>query len=115
MNGETAGITLLTQYNPHGVFIALEELGYIMMSFTFIFLVPVFGGQNRIESAIRWIYIIAFIIIVISFAIISIKYGSERQDRFEVMIISVDWLVLVVNGVLTGILFRRILKAQAGN
>lgn len=115
MNGETAGITLLTQYNPHGVFIAMEELGYIMMSFAFIFLVPVFGSKDRIEFAIRWIYIIAFIIIVISFAIISIKYGSERQDRFEVMIISVDWLVLIVNGILTSILFRRKLKAQAGN
>jgi hypothetical protein len=32
--GETVGIALLTQYNPHGVFIALEEIGFIMMSFS---------------------------------------------------------------------------------
>lgn len=28
-NNEIEGITLITQYNPHGIFIALEELGYI--------------------------------------------------------------------------------------
>jgi hypothetical protein len=27
MNGQTEGIALLTQYNPYGVFIVLEELG----------------------------------------------------------------------------------------
>ena len=32
MAGETEGITLLTQYNPHGIFIAMEELGYLFMS-----------------------------------------------------------------------------------
>ena len=29
MNGETEGITLLTQYNAHGLFIVMEELGYL--------------------------------------------------------------------------------------
>jgi hypothetical protein len=32
MHGETEGITLLTQYNAHGIFIVLEELGYLLMS-----------------------------------------------------------------------------------
>jgi hypothetical protein len=30
--GDSDGISLLTQYNPHGLFIALEELGYILTS-----------------------------------------------------------------------------------
>jgi hypothetical protein len=29
MNGETDGLSILTQYNPHGIFIALEEIGYL--------------------------------------------------------------------------------------
>ena len=37
MNGETDGIALLTQYNGHGIFIAMEELGYITMSISFLF------------------------------------------------------------------------------
>ena len=32
MSEETEGLALLIQYNPHGIFLALEELGYLMMS-----------------------------------------------------------------------------------
>src|SRR5215212_2397616 len=32
MNQETDGIALLNQSNPHGIFIVLEELGYLLMS-----------------------------------------------------------------------------------
>ncbi len=110
MNGETEGITLLTQYNPHGVFVALEELGYLMMSFSFLFIAPVFTSNNRIEYSIRWIFIIAFIMTIIAFALVTIKYGIVRKDRFEVMVISIDWLVLMTNGILTSIVFKRALK-----
>jgi hypothetical protein len=40
MNGQAQGIALLTQYNPYGVFIVLEELGYLLMSLSFLFLAP---------------------------------------------------------------------------
>lgn len=110
MNGETEGIALLTQYNPHGVFIALEELGYLMMSFSFLFIAPVFTNNNRIENSIRWIFIIAFIMTIIAFALVTIKYGIVRKDRFEVMVIPIDWLVLMINGILTSIVFKRALK-----
>ncbi|NOY56928.1 MAG: hypothetical protein GXP34_13230, partial [Actinobacteria bacterium] len=38
--GQTEGISLLTQYNPQGLFIALEEIGFLLMSFSFLFLIP---------------------------------------------------------------------------
>ena len=60
MNNETEGLPLLIQYNSHGVFIALEELGYILMALSFLFMAPVFARSSRTESAIRWIFIIAF-------------------------------------------------------
>jgi hypothetical protein len=43
----------------------------------------------------------------------SIKYGLDRQDSFEIAVISIDWLVLVVNGILLSIVFRRELKETA--
>ena len=110
VNEETDGIALLTQYNPHGIFIALEELGYLMMSFSFLFIAPVFADKNRIEKFIRWIFIIAFILTIISFAYITIKHGILRDYRFEIIVISIDWLVLMTNGILTGIVFKRALK-----
>jgi hypothetical protein len=77
-----------------------------MMSFTFLFLAPAFTEKRRMATVIRWIYIIAFVLAVVSFGYISIRYGMERQDRFEVIVISMNWLVLIVNGLLTSIFFR---------
>ena len=112
MSGETEGITLLTQYNAHGIFIVMEELGYLMMSLSFLFAAPVFEGRNRVEAAIRWVFMISFILAILSLAIFSYYFGLDRQDRFEVAIISIDWLVLIVNGILLGIVFQRRLKGR---
>ena len=30
--GETDGLSLFTQYDPHGLFIAMEALGYLMLT-----------------------------------------------------------------------------------
>ena len=110
INGETEGVAMLIQYNSHGIFIVLEDLGYLIMSLSFLFMAPVFGNRNRLESAVRWIFIIGFILAIVSLAVISINYGLERQDRFEVAVLSIDWLVLIINGVLLSIVFRRQLK-----
>jgi hypothetical protein len=107
MSGETEGITLLTQYNPHGIFIALEELGYLTMSLSFLFMAPVFVNKNRLEFVVRWIFMISFVLVVAFFILISINYGLDRQDRFEVLVLSINWLVLIVNGILLGVVFRR--------
>ena len=112
LNGETEGITILTQYNPHGIFIALEELGYLIMSLSFLFMAPVFANSNRLESAVRWIFVTGFALAIVSLAATSINYGLERQDRLEVAIISIDWLVLIVNGLLLSVVFRRQLKSE---
>jgi len=107
MHGETEGITLLTQYNPHGLFIALEELGYLLMSLSFLFVALVFSNQSRLEAAVKWIFIIGFLLSMAALIVISLGYGLDRQDRFEVAIISIDWLVLLFNGVLLSLVFRR--------
>ncbi len=107
MKGETEGIALLSQYNGHGIFIALEELGFFMMSLSLLFMAPVFPMRNRIEHAIRWILIIPSIGTVISFIFYSIMYGLDRNYRFEVAAISFNWLALIVIGILAGIFFKR--------
>jgi hypothetical protein len=112
MNQETDGIALLTQYNAHGVFIVLEELGYLLMSLSFLFLAPVFANEGRLASVVRWVFIAGFVLTIIFLAVISIIYGLDRMDRFEVAVISIDWLVLVINGVVLSLLFRRQLKVN---
>jgi len=115
LNGETEGLPLLIQYNPHGVFLALEELGYLVMSLSFAFIAPVFANRSRLESAVRWIFVAAAVLSVVSLVVISGIYGLERQDRFEVIVISVDWLTLIANGVLLSIVFRRRLRERGSD
>jgi hypothetical protein len=114
MNGHTEGIALLTQYNPYGVFIVLEELGYLLMSLSFVFLAPVFADQGRLASAVRWVFVAGFVLTTAFLVVISAYYGLERMDRFEIAAISIEWLVLVVNGILLSVLFRRRLKQSRG-
>lgn len=111
LNGETDGIPILTQFNPHGLFIALEDLGYFMMSIAFLSIAPVFSGKNKVEKAIRWIFIINFILTMGSFILISAIYGIFREYRFEVAAISFDWLALIISGILLSIVFRRAIKS----
>jgi hypothetical protein len=107
MNAETEGIALLTQYNPHGLFIALEELGYLMMSLSFLFTAFVFTTKDRLQAIIRWVFLTGFVLALISLIGIALLYGLDRQDRFEVIVISIDWLVLLINGILLSMVFRQ--------
>jgi hypothetical protein len=114
-NNETEGIALITQYNSHGIFIALEELGYLMMSLSFLFIAPIFRGKDHLEFFIKWIFIIAFLLTFLSLIMISIQYGIDRKDRFEVIAISISWLVLIINGILLGVFFKKRLKTTESN
>ncbi|MFC2123993.1 hypothetical protein ACFLU5_04205 [Bacteroidota bacterium] len=107
VNGETDGIALLTQYNPHGIFIALEELGYLMMSISYLFIALAFSGSNRLERTIRWILSLSFVMTISSLVYVSAKHGIDRSCIFEVAAITIDWLTLIVVGILLSILFKR--------
>ena len=106
LKGETDGILLLTQFNSHGVFIALEEIGLLMMSLTFLFIAFVFKG-NRLEKSIRWIFISGFLLAIFSLIVMSVIHGIHREYHFEVWVITINWLVLIVSGILLARLFRR--------
>lgn len=110
MNGETEGIALLTQYNGHGIFIAMEDLGYITMSISFLFLGFAFSAKNSLEKYIRVFLLMAFPLTAISFIYYSIKFGIDRSYRFEVAAITVNWLVILIAGILIFLLTKRKLK-----
>jgi hypothetical protein len=111
MKGETEGIAILTQYNGHGIFIAMEDLGYITMSISFLFLSFIFSLKNRLERTIRVILISAFLLTVLSFIFYTIRFGIDRSYRFEVAAITVNWLTTITIGILVSIFIRKRLKA----
>jgi len=110
--GQTDGISLLTQYNPHGLFIAAEEIGYLLMSASFLLLVPLVRWHDVMSRIVRWVFVAGFVVPVVAFGAIAAIYGFDRQDRFEVIIISIDWLVLIVNGILLALIFQRLRNAD---
>ena len=109
IKGETEGIALLTQYNGHGIFIALEELGFIAMSIALFFIAPVFSTTNRLEKSLRWLLYLPLILNFIAFVAYSLMFGIDRSYRFEVAAISINWLLLIPIGILISIFFKRII------
>jgi hypothetical protein len=104
LSGETAGLSLFTQYNPHGIFIVLEALGYLMMSVALLFTAVVFAG-GRLERAIRWLFVASLLFAVGS--LIGFSLLGYDIVAFEVTILTINWTVLIVSGVLLSIVFKR--------
>lgn len=102
--GETAGLSLFTQYNPHGRIVALEAPGYLMVRTTFLFLAPLFTG-GRLHRSLRWIFVASFVLAVGSF--IGVTQAGYDIVLFEVIVITIDWAALIVAGILLGVLFGR--------
>jgi len=102
--GETDGIALLSQYNPHGLFVVLEELGYLMIGVALVCLAPVFWRSRR---AIAWISIVAFLADLAALAVVSAIHGVHREYRFEVAVIAIDDLAMIAVATLLAVAWRR--------
>lgn len=106
--GEMDGISILTQFNPHGVFIVLEEMGFLFMIISFFALFPVFSEKKKWNKAIQWTGIIGFILAIIAFILISLKHGIHKEYRFEVAIITIAWCELIIMSFLFAKYFKKL-------
>ncbi|KKP51235.1 MAG: hypothetical protein UR43_C0026G0008 [candidate division TM6 bacterium GW2011_GWF2_33_332] len=107
--GETDGISILSQFNPHGIFIVFEELGFMLMIISFFALIPVFSKNTKLDKAIKWTALIGFCLSIISFLLISMIHGIQREYRFEVVVISIAWIELII---LSFLFFNHFKKAS---
>jgi hypothetical protein len=106
--GQTDGLVLWTQYNPHGLFIALECVGYLAMSLAVLFAAPTFGG-GRVELAIRSLLVLDLVLAVA--ALVWLGVLGHDAVAFEVIVLTINWNVLIVAGVLLAVVFRRLGRA----
>lgn len=113
LKGELEGLSLFSQYNPHGIFIALEDIGYLIMGVAFLFIAHVFGRRERLERAIWLVFIISSVLAVGSLIIFALLYGSDLEYRYEVVVLLVDWIALIVSGVLLSVVFKRAGRQKA--
>jgi hypothetical protein len=88
-------------YNDKGVFIALEEVGYLFMSASFMAVSPLFSA-----GVLRFLLVLAFALTLLSLLYYIVVYGWDRSYRFEVAVITIDWTTLIVCGTLMARHFR---------
>jgi hypothetical protein len=114
LHRETGGLELFTQYNPHGLFIALEDLGYLALCVAFAFVGAAFPTARGGARAIRWAFLVAAFLGLGCFAAMTWRFGLDIEYRFEVAIISITWSALVVLGVMLAFFFRPQRRERAG-
>jgi hypothetical protein len=114
LRGELEGLAPLSQYNPSGVFIALEEAGYLLRGVAFLCCGLAVAGHNRLERVVRSVFLGGFALVLLLFIVLSAVYGFDVDYRFEVAAISIDWTVLIVAGALLAMLWRPTHAARAG-
>ncbi|MDX9800293.1 MAG: hypothetical protein RBT69_03025 [Spirochaetia bacterium] len=107
LKSELEGLSLFSQYNPHGIFIALEDVGYLMMGVAFLFIAFTFSRRNRLEHVIRNIFFISSVMVIGSLFLFALIYRSELEYRYEVFAIVIDWITLIVSGILLSVFFKR--------
>lgn len=105
LKGETEGLSLFSQYNPHGVFIALEDLGFLSLGISFLFAGTAVGSGSAVARAIRVICVVAAVMDIGALVVLGLIFGSELEYRFEVAAILIDWVAMIPIGILFAIFF----------
>jgi hypothetical protein len=110
--GEGKSLTLLSQYNPHGIFIGLENLGYAALAVAYLCVALTLTDPGRLVGATRWVFVGAGTLTWAALAGLAITYGADLTYRFELAAISLHWLVAVITGLLLAIHFRHLVGAD---
>ncbi len=108
LKGELESLILLSEYNPHGVFIALESLGYFMMGLSFGFLSLRFVRPGKLIKSIKYTYLVNSVITVAGLIIMAFWYRSDLEYRYEVVSLTLNWVVLIITGIPLFFYFKRI-------
>ena len=106
VKGETEGLGLWSQLNPHGVFIALENIGYLLLALAFVSLGAAMKVRAPLERAARIVFIAGGTLTVFALIGYAVAYRADLDYRFEVVAIAVDWLVLTIAGALLAVAAR---------
>jgi hypothetical protein len=107
VTGEPESVAPLSMYNSRGVFLALEDLGYLLMSITFMFASAALSAHNPLERTVRWLFLCSGALSVLAFVVCAGVYRADLQDHYEVIGIVLNWLTLIVAGALLTLVFAR--------
>lgn len=114
LKGETNGVAVWTQYNPHGIYIALEDMGFLMLCASFLFVGIALPRDSRLARVLRRILAGSAVLGFTCYVAMMWAFGVNLETRFEITIISITWIVLVIAGIMLAILFARKMREQPG-
>jgi hypothetical protein len=101
-------VSPLSQYNPHGVFIGVENVGYALFAGAFALLgVALATSRSRLLRVAAWVVRVGAVLTLLDLVISAVVYRSGLDYRFEVIALLITWLVLVATGVLVAVALRR--------
>lgn len=95
---EHDGLALFTMYNEHGIFIASEEIAYLLMAVSLYLFSAAFCKKDKNGLLLKWLFRLPLIVNLLSFILITLTFGLDRSYRFEIVTISVNWIVLIIAG-----------------
>ena len=98
--GELDGLPLWSMYNPSGLFIALENLTYLLLGPSWLFLAAALPPARGTVRATRVVLTVAGALTLVSLVGLAAFYGRDLGYRYEVVALSVGWIALIVIGVL---------------
>ncbi|MGA7205397.1 MAG: hypothetical protein WBX27_12295 [Specibacter sp.] len=97
--GESSGLSLLSQYNPHGLFVGLENLGYGALALVFVFLgVPLTKASSGRTRLAGWSLAVGGalgLLLLVVLVVLAAVYRNALDVRFEVLAILLSCLVLI--------------------
>lgn len=100
------GLSVLSQYNPHGVFVALEDVGYFTMSLAFLVTGFALAPSRRSERVLRRILVIVGAVGVVALPVLVATLGHEMQYFYEVLSLTLCWLGAMTIGPLVALASR---------
>lgn len=82
------------------------------MGLAFLFSGLSLGRRTRLERVARRLLVISGVAVIGVLVTLALIFGKDLEYRFEVIALSIDWIVLVVAGALLGVVFKRLMRGS---
>ncbi len=113
LHGEGAAVVALSLFNPHGVFVALEDVGYWTLGLAFLGVAAALGAATRAEQIARYVFLMGGILALGALPVLMVVLGPDLGYAYEILVITVVDLTLVVGGVCVALGYARSAGATA--
>jgi hypothetical protein len=110
---EADGVAILTQYNPHGLFILLEDLGYLLLAKTMLLVAMAMPSSIKPATSLRWTLGVVACLSFVAFLVFAVRFGTTMALPFELAVITIVWIGLVPAGILSALWFRRAVRPES--